>query len=138
MIKYTDYISADQYNELRKSVDWKPLNPAVAARGLENSSYIAAAYDGEKAVGFARVIGDGGYMYLIADVMVDPEYQGKGIGKAVLEQINRWLDSLAEGERFVMVNLMATKGNEGFYEKAGFVKRPNDEMGAGMVRWINT
>ncbi|MDO4486417.1 MAG: hypothetical protein Q4C46_07500 [Bacillota bacterium] len=25
----------------------------------------------------------------------------------------------------------------GFYRKFGFVERPNDEMGAGMVRWIN-
>ena len=138
MIRYINFISVSEYNKLRDSVGWRQIDRQRAEKGLDNSYYTIAAYDEERAVGFARVIGDGGYMYLIADVMVDPQYQGQGIGKAILGYINEWLDSLAQGDLFVMVNLMSTKGNEGFYEKSGFVRRPNDEMGAGMVRWINT
>ena len=29
--------------------------------------------------------------------------------------------------------LGAAKGKEGFYEKFGFVTRPNDDVGAGMI-----
>ena len=76
-------------------------------------------------------------MYLIADVMVRPDCQGLGVGKAMLVRINEWLEDLGKDGRCVMANLMATKGNEGFYEKLGFISRPNDEMGPGMVRWIN-
>ena len=85
----------------------------------------------------ARVISDDGYMALIVDVMVLPEYQGKGVGRRLMENITEWLDQLTKDGRCVMVNLMATPGNESFYEKFGFVARPTDHMGAGMVRWIN-
>ena len=53
------------------------------------------------------------------------------------ERINGFLGDLASDGRVLMVNLMATPGNEGFYEKFGYVRRPNEEMGSGMVRWIN-
>ena len=85
----------------------------------------------------ARVISDGGYMTLVVDVMVLPQYQGQGIGKQLMTNINLWLDSLGKDGLCIMVNLMATKGNEGFYEKLGFEVRPNDRMGSGMVRWLN-
>ena len=137
MIEYRNDISTEDYNSLRRSVGWKELDPGQAGRGLENSAFIIAARENGEAVGAARVIGDGGYMYLIADVMVRPDHQGRGIGKAMISEINRWLERMGENGLCIMANLMATKGNEGFYEKLGFVRRPNDEMGAGMVRWIN-
>ena len=88
-------------------------------------------------VGMARIVGDGGDMYLIVDVMVHPDHQKQGIGRMLLERINGFLGDLASDGRVLMVNLMATPGNEGFYEKFGYVRRPNEEMGSGMVRWIN-
>ena len=83
MIRYINFISVSEYNKLRESVGWRQIDRQRAEKGLDNSYYTIAAYDEERAVGFARVIGDGGYMYLIADVMVDPQYQGQGIGKAI-------------------------------------------------------
>ena len=44
---------------------------------------------------------------------------------------------MAQDGSCIMINLMATSGNERFYEKFGFTVRPNDTMGAGMVRWLN-
>lgn len=137
MITYKSEISAEAYNELRASVGWKVLDTLQARTGLENSAYLIAAWDGDLPIGAARVVSDGGYMTLIADVMVRPEYQGRGIGGRMLSEINAWLDTQGENGRCIMVNLMATPGNESFYEKFGFVKRPNEHMGAGMVRWIN-
>lgn len=137
MITYSSEISVEAYNGLRASVGWKILDTLQAKTGLENSAYLIAAWDGDLPIGTARVVSDGGYMTLIADVMVRPEYQGKGIGRYMLSEINAWLDAQGENGRCIMVNLMATPGNESFYEKFGFVKRPNDHMGAGMVRWIN-
>lgn len=136
-MEYRNIISVDDYNALRKAVGWKVLDGKQAARGLAASAFLVAVYDGEKAVGAARIIGDGGYMYLIADVMVEPGYQGRGIGRGMLERLSAWLDGLGKDGSCVMVNLMATKGNEGFYKKFGFNARPDDDNGAGMVRWIN-
>lgn len=137
MITYTHEIPVEEYNSIRESVGWKVLGAGQAERGLEGSEFLIAAYDGEKAVASARVVGDGGYMHLIADVMVRPEYQGKGIGAAMLKAVSEWFEELASDGSCILINLMATKGNEPFYEKFGFVTRPNDGMGAGMVRWIN-
>lgn len=137
MIEYKDDITSEAYNSMREAVGWQLLELEQAQKGLDNSVYLTVAYDGDAPVGMARVIGDGGYMYLIADVMVLPEYQKKGIGKGLLENVNDYLDSLGKDGKYIMVNLMATVGNEGFYEKHGYVKRPDENMGAGMVRWIN-
>lgn len=137
MIVYKDRISAEEYNDMRIAVGWKVLDVKQAETGLENSVYLTVAYDGDRPVGMARVVGDGGYMNLIADVMVIPEYQKKGIGGQLIKNVNRYLDDLGKDGLCIMVNLMATTGNEGFYEKYGYVARPNETMGAGMVRWIN-
>ena len=137
MITYKHDISVKAYNDMRIAVGWRKLDEQQAQTGLEHSVYTIAAYDEEKPVGMARIVGDGGYMYLIVDVMVLPAYQRKGIGRQMLNRVNSWLDQQSEGGLCIMVNLMATSGNEGFYEKLGYVTRPNDTMGAGMVRWIN-
>ena len=76
-------------------------------------------------------------MFLIADVMVRPDHQGSGIGRKMIELINEWFEDLGSDGRCIMINLMATKGNEGFYQRLGYTTRPNETMGAGMVRWIN-
>lgn len=34
ILTYTEKMTADEYNELRLSVDWKPLTPGQAERGL--------------------------------------------------------------------------------------------------------
>ena len=137
MINYKNIISVKEYNDMRAAVEWKVLDEAQAQTGLDNSLYMTAAYDGDEPVGFARVIGDGGYMYLVADVMVKPEYQKKGIGKQMIKDINNWFESIAADGQCIMVNLMATKGNEEFYSKLGYTIRPNETMGSGMVRWLN-
>lgn len=137
MITYGHEIPVKEYNSIRESVGWKVLEEEQAQKGLEGSEFLIAAYDGEKAVASARVVGDGGYMHLIADVMVRPDYQGRGIGAEMLKAISGWFEDLASDGSCILINLMATKGNEPFYEKFGFVTRPNDSMGAGMVRWIN-
>lgn len=137
MITYKNTIPVSAYNNMRLAVGWRGLDLAQAETGLKNSAYLTAAWDGDKPIGMARVISDGGYMTLVVDVMVLPEYQGRGIGKQLMTNINQWLDGLGSDGKCIMVNLMATLGNEGFYEKLGFEVRPNDRMGPGLVRWIN-
>ena len=38
----------------------------------------------------------------------------------------------------LLVGLFAAKGKEGFYEKYGFMKRPNETYGNGMCTFFNT
>jgi hypothetical protein len=42
---------------------------------------------------------------------------------------------MTDGEQ-TLVMLMAAKNKEGFYEKFGFIKRPDETYGAGMSQWL--
>lgn len=58
-----------------------------------------------------------------------------GIGRFLVEStIRRMKDDMKPGYK-VKLNLMAAKGKEPFYEKFGFVQRPNENLGAGMDQW---
>ena len=137
MIKFTDYITSEEYMELRRRVDWCEFPLEEAQAGLDNAYMITCARNGEKAVGVVRLLWDGGYIAFISDVIVDPDYQGQGIGKKLVESvIQRVKDDMKPGYKVKMC-LMAAKDKEPFYEKFGFKERPNDFLGAGMDQWFS-
>lgn len=136
-ITFTHTISIEEYNDLRASVDFITIREKRARIALENSLYTLIALDDGKPVGMARVVGDGGYVYFICDVIVRPAYQSRGLGRRIIEQVLQWLeDQVDEGET-IMVNLMSAMNKEPFYEKLGFHKRPFGNHGSGMSRWIS-
>ncbi len=130
-------ISVKDYNMLREAVHWNTLEEAQAKRGIDNTYYLVSALDGDKTVGMARLISDGGYVAYLADVIVLPEYHGSGIGSLMMEDVMKFIKDVLSAGLPVMVNLMSAAGREGFYEQFGFVKRPTEEVGAGMFQWIN-
>jgi GNAT superfamily N-acetyltransferase len=135
MIIYASDITVEDYNKLRSSVGWNIIKPERAERGLNNSiSFVA--YDGEDAVGLARIITDGGYVSSIYDVIVHPDYQRQGIGKGLMERVMEYIkNDLEEGEN-QMICLFAAQGKEAFYKEYGFLERPNESLGAGMSQWV--
>lgn len=136
MINYTNKISVEDYSFLRKSVGWSEIEKSQAGIGISNSAFVIAAASGGKTVGMARVVSDGGYVALICDVIVMPDFQGKGIGKTMMRKVMDYIaGSIKEGQS-VMVNLMAVKGRETFYNQFGFIDRPNNESGCGMTMWV--
>ncbi len=135
-IKFTNKISVEDYNNLRSSAGWTIIDPSQAQTGINNSLYIVTAKCLEKSIGLVRVVGDGGYICMLVDVIVLPEYQGKGIGRKLMEAAMNYIySSLKEGQT-VYVNLMSVHGKEPFYEKFGFTKRPIGNLGSGMTQWI--
>ena len=136
-IEYRNEITAKEYNDLRLGAGWRGLDLRQAQTGLENASYLISAWDGDRPAGVARVISDRGYIYLLVDVIVSPDYQRRGIGTHMLRQIGEWLLREKEGKPTIMVYLMAAEGKESFYEQFGFRRRPGEgHMGAGMTKWI--
>ena len=132
---YTDTMTGEEYNELRLSVEWRPITQGQAERGLEHTTCLAAVRDHGKIVAMGRMLFDFGYTAYLGDVIVRPEYQGQGIGKKIVEElIDRTLEAAHEGERIMFI-LGAAKDKEGFYEKLGFQRRPNEFSGDGMSMW---
>lgn len=135
MITYTEKIAGEEYNELRLSVDWKPLSQGQAERGLAHTAFVVAARDGERIVGMGRMLFDYGYTAYLGDIIVRPEYQGMGIGTEIVTRLKDRVMEAAEPGDKIMFILGAAKGKEGFYEKFGFQVRPNDFSGSGMSMW---
>ena len=133
---YGNTFSVEDYAFLRASAGWRALHPEQAKAGIDGSAFLVAALDGEKTVGIARLIWDGGYGALIKDVLVLPEYQGKGIGKEMVKRILGFLENQLKPGYGIAVDLMAAKGKEGFYEQFGFASHPNEHRGAGMELWL--
>jgi len=135
-ITYTNTITPEEFNTLRSSVGWVEIETSLAIKGLEHSAFIVCVRDGERAIGTARIITDYGYTVYIADVIVHPDYQGNGIGREIMSRIMAYIDeNIAPGQE-KLIALMAAKDKEGFYEKFGFIRRPNDNWGSGMTQWI--
>ncbi len=136
-IEFTNTISVDDYDDLRRSVDFVITTEKRVRIALSNSLYtIVATIDG-KPIGMARVVGDGGYVYFICDVILRPEYQSHGIGRSLITQVLSWIESQVEEGETVMVNLMSAYAKEPFYEKLGFNRRPFGNHGCGMSKWVS-
>lgn len=136
-ITYTDQISVEEYNMLRKSVGWIQVKETRAEKALTNSFYKRVArLDGEP-VGMARIVSDGGYTYFITDVIVKPELQGEHIGSKLIDDLLEYIKrDVMDGET-VMVSLMAAYERETFYERFGFHTRPFGNHGPGMSMWVS-
>ena len=121
----------EDYCRLRESVGWTNFSKEQTQAALSNSLYTVAVFENSQAVGMGRLIGDGMYL-VIADIVVNPVYQGKGIGsKFVSMLIEYTTKELPDGGR-TSIQLISEKGKEPFYEKLGFKRIPNDFCGSGM------
>lgn len=131
-----DYTDVDTYLELRAKVGWVKLDRKQAQMALDRSLKIVTAYDGDMAVGMGRVVGDGAVISYIQDLIVIPEYQRAHIGSQVLEKLKEYVTGITAPGTRMMLCLMCAKGREIFYEKHGFIARPTDSLGPGMIQYI--
>ncbi len=135
-ITFSDKMSAEEYNELRRLVGFNLLTQGQAEMGLKHTTFLTAARDGDKIIAMGRVLFDFGYTAYIGDVIVHPEYQRMGIGKRVVKSlIYKTMNSACDGDKIMFI-LVAAKGKEKFYESFGFESRPNDFLGCGMSMHI--
>ena len=89
-------ITIDEYNDLRASVDFITIRENRARIALNHSLYTLIARENGRPVGMARVVGDGGYVYFICDVIVRPSHQSQGLGRYIIEHVLSWLESQVE------------------------------------------
>lgn len=133
-IKYINRTpTADEFNDLTEAVDWGRRENEIVEEALNNTLYSICVYDGDRLIGYGRIIGDKTIFLYIHDVMVIPEYQRKQIGTGIMEKLLEQIDEYKKVNPHIRTYLGASKGKETFYEKFGFVSRPNEELGAGMI-----
>ena len=87
---------------------------AAAFKNITTTIFI---YNNNKIIAFGRVVGDGRYYAQLADIVVDPDYQGQGLGKYLVTTLNNQLVD------YHFVNLSAAPGADQFYKSMGWKKQ---------------
>jgi GNAT superfamily N-acetyltransferase len=119
--------TVQEYQRLRGAVGWGAMTAEGVAAGLPNALFsVVLELDGE-AIGCGRIVGDGGLYFYLQDVIVLPEFQGRGQGARLMDSLMGYLERSARPGAFV--GLMAAVGVEPFYERYGFRRRPEQQPG---------
>ena len=124
-------LSPQEYVQLRSDVGWGCPNRNDTETALQNSLIVFVKRIHGKAVGSVRVVGDGKLCFYVQDLMVLKEFRLRGIATELMEAVMKYLETNAAFNAFI--GLMAAKGMDRFYQKFGFMTRPNDHMGPGMI-----
>ena len=113
-------LTAKEFIELWESVwDGAPTFEQVEL-GLKNTLFRVSVWDDDKVIGMARMIGDLGLDYYIKDVVVRPEYQGRGIGRMLISELLKFINDNGIPGTEIFVELCAMPDKIPFYEKFGF------------------
>ena len=118
-IKHNE-LTADEFVYLWESV-WSdvPTKEQIEL-ALTNSIFVVSVYDRGKVAAMARMIGDMGLCYYIKDVVVHPDYQKKGIGRILINELLNFIKSNGISGTEIFVELCAMPDKIPFYEKFGF------------------
>ncbi|MBR4200627.1 MAG: GNAT family N-acetyltransferase [Oscillospiraceae bacterium] len=115
-----DAFDADDFIALWNSVWGGAPSREQVSLALEHSIFRIGVYDGEQIVAMARMIGDLGMCYYIKDVVVRPEYQGRGIGRMLMDALLKYIRENGVSGTDIAVELCAMPDKMPFYEKFGF------------------
>lgn len=106
----------DELKNLFLSVNWvSGKYPDKLIKALTNCETVFSAYDNDKLIGLISAVDDGAMMAYIHYLLVLPEYQSKGVGKALLKKMT---DHYKD---YIHVFLIAeNKGLVSYYESQDF------------------
>jgi GNAT superfamily N-acetyltransferase len=102
---------------LFQKVNWKHRVAEEIASAFKLSTTTIFVYHNHVIIAFGRVVGDGRYYAMLADIVVDPDYQGQGLGKYLVTTLNEQLTN------YHFVNLSAAPGADDFYKSMGWKKQ---------------
>ncbi len=118
---YCSY-SQSEILPLYRSVGWSNYyeRPQMLREAFQDSLCVLGAYEGDSLVGIIRAVGDGHSVLFIQDLLVDPGFQRRGIGTALVK-------AMLERYAHVYQIQLATDNTEKtitFYKSLGFVPLP--------------
>ncbi|WP_017473049.1 GNAT family N-acetyltransferase [Amphibacillus jilinensis] len=106
------------YIALRVEGGMSEKSQQAAEIGLKNALFTVCIYDQDMLIGLGRIIGDGGTVFQIVDVVVKPSYQGKGLGKVIMTELMTYLDQHTYAGSYV--SLIADGPADKLYAQFGF------------------
>jgi GNAT superfamily N-acetyltransferase len=118
----TKEINIEDILVLYKANEWSSASkPTELYNGLLNSESLITAWEEEKLVGLGNAISDGHLTVYYPHLLVLPEYQGKGIGKLIM-------DKMQEKYSHLHMQMLTADGRAvDFYKKNGFERAGKTE-----------
>lgn len=115
-------IEPEEIINLYQANKWSAADkPVELCNALSNSHSLITAWDNERLVGLGNAISDGHLVVYYPHLLVHPDYQGKGIGKMIMDKMQEKYGS------FHMQMLTADGGATEFYKKMGFSRAGHTE-----------
>ena len=118
-------IDWEYVSEVLRTVGMASHSGVIHQKAFGNSHTVLFVFDSDKIVGFGRALSDGAYQAAIYDVAVLPEYQGKGIGRMIVNSIVKELPQCN-------IILYAAPGKDAFYKTMNFKR-----MKTGMALFLD-
>ena len=115
-----DKLSVKDFQKLRDAVGWKHLDEKDVKTSIKKSMFVVSAVDDGQTIGMGRIIGDSGTHGTLVNVIVLPEYQGKGVGKKLVLRLMERCQEFADKHDQFIVEIVPSAGNHEFYVKCGF------------------
>lgn len=115
-------IPLSEVERLLKTTYWaNQRSGETIEKSMRNSACYGIWSDEEqKLLGFARVITDYATTWYLCDVVIDPEYRHRGLGKELVSHVAAEFDGLR--------GLLLTRDAHGLYGKYGFEKTEGRAM----------
>ena len=112
----------DEINAAYAWVEWPQREPHRLAAVSRASTWFAARDASGELVGIARLVDDGGLHASLWDVLVRPDHQRRGVGRALVEAaLERCRDRR-------LVALVSTPAGVGFFERLGFTSQSHGHV----------
>ncbi|WP_433900171.1 GNAT family N-acetyltransferase [Sphingobacterium puteale] len=115
-------LNANDILQLYKANKWSAADkPDLLLKGLLNSHSLVTAWAGATLVGLGNAISDGYLVVYYPHLLVLPSYQGKGIGRLIMDKMQEIYKD------FHMQMLTADGKAIDFYKKNGFERAGQTE-----------
>lgn len=126
------YIGFLRRTDLGSQYPRERFHERIATLVEKASISLTARDDAGDLIGVGFGITDFAYWLFITDLGVVREWTGKGVGKALVQEMHK----LAGGEDNIIMYTCANENATGFYEKLGMVK-PHDIYMYNKVEWTD-
>ena len=131
-ITYTNQISVEALNGIRKSMGWRQDNPEQLQAALDGSALVVAAYDGDEPVAMVRLIWDGGGGASIPGIQIAPAYRNSGVEKEMISRVLDYVRAQLKPGYGIQVDVRAFGDQESLYEDIGFQISTKERRGVPM------
>ena len=119
MIEYKTVkeFTKEELQSLFLSVEWSSGHfPEKLVLAMKGFSSVFSAYDGDKLIGMACAMDDGVMNAYLHYLLVDPAYQGQGVGRQLVAMVKQ------KYKDYLRIAVIGYDEELSFYQNCGFVK----------------